>query len=195
MIIVGYSGHSYGIIECAIGCGIEISGYNDLEEKKFNPYHLKFITDSELISKKAKIFIAIGDNLRRREVFFKHRSQSQFEIKLIHKTAVVSSSASIENQVFISMGCVINAHSKIGFGSVINSGSIIEHQTQIGTFSHVAPGSTLCGNVIIGDNTLIGAGTVVLPNIKIGNNVIVGAGSIVLKDIPDNTVFIKKVHK
>ena len=195
MIIIGYSGHSYGIIECAIDNGVDISGYNDLSEKKFNPYHLKFITYSDLISIKAKIFISIGDNLKRREVFFKHQSQSQFEINLIHKTAVISSSATIENQVFVSMGCVLNAYSKIGFGSIINSGSIIEHQSQIGTFSHIAPGCTLCGNVTIGDNTLIGAGTVVLPNIKIGNNVIVGAGSIVLKDIPNNTVFIKKTHK
>jgi acetyltransferase-like isoleucine patch superfamily enzyme len=38
----------------------------------------------------------------------------------------------------------------------------------------------------------IGAGSVILPGVTIGENAIVGAGSVITKDVPDNTIAIRK---
>jgi len=44
----------------------------------------------------------------------------------------------------------------------------------------------------VGNNVWIGGNVVVLPGVKIGDNVVIGAGSVVNKDIPSNTVAVRK---
>ena len=40
IVIIGYSGHSYGCIEVAIKQGFSIVGYHDVLENISNPYNL-----------------------------------------------------------------------------------------------------------------------------------------------------------
>ena len=43
IVIIGYSGHSYGCLEIALNQGMSIIGYYDNEEKKINPFDLKYL--------------------------------------------------------------------------------------------------------------------------------------------------------
>ena len=43
IVLIGYSGHSYGCVEVAIKQGFSIVGYYDVLEKISNPYNLKYL--------------------------------------------------------------------------------------------------------------------------------------------------------
>lgn len=103
--------------------------------------------------------------------------------KIIDKTAIVSSSAIIEEGVFVGKGAIINAKTIIEKQCIINSGAIVEHDCKISEFVHLAPGATLSGGVYIGKRTHIGTNSTIIQNINVGNDVIVGAGSVIVKDI------------
>ena len=189
--LIGYSGHSYVVLESAIGNKWEPIGYYETNEKQINPFHLKYLGSEDQISGAAEkdrrsLFVAIGDNTTRALITGKLNG-NKF-INIVDRSANLSASSELQAGVYIGKGVNINALSKIGNGVIVNTAAVIEHECHIGDFVHLAPGCILCGNVIVGAKTFVGAGTVVRPGIRIGKSVIIGAGSVVVKDIPDNTV-------
>ena len=191
VVIIGYSGHSFGCIEVAINQECSIVGYHDLLEKVSNPYNLKYLGHEDNINSNNKPFIAIGDNIIRRKIYEKFKLDNIFlNTTLIHSDTIISKSSLIEEQTFISAGVIINPQVKIGVGCIINTGAIIEHDCSIGKFSHIAPGAVLAGNVSIGSGCMIGANSVIKQGVKVGDNVIIGAGAVVLKDVNSNTIFV-----
>ena len=190
IVLIGYSGHSYGCVEVAIKQGFSIVGYYDVLEKISNPYNLKYLGHEDNIDSNNKVFITLGDNSIRRKIYEKLRSNNIFlNTILIHSDTTISKSSLIEEQNFVSAGVIINPQVKIDVGCIINTGAIIEHDCYIGKFSHIAPGAVLAGNVSIGSGCFIGANAVIKQGVKVGDNVIIGAGAVVLKDINSNTVF------
>ena len=191
IVIIGYSGHSYGCVEVAIKQGFSIVGYHDVLEKVNNPYNLNYLGPEDNIDLNNKVFIAIGDNIIRKKIYEKLRSNNiSLNTTLIHSNTIISKSSLIEKQTFINAGVIINPQVKIGVGCIINTGSIVEHDCSIGKFSHIAPGAVLAGNVSIGSGCMIGANAVIKQGVKVGNNVIIGAGAVVLKDVNSNTIFV-----
>lgn len=190
LVIIGYSGHSYVCIETALLSGFEVVGYFDIEEKFMNPYNINYLgSENNLIKSDTNLFIAIGNNNLRHQVFEKLCLNNYFST-LIHPTCFISSTTSISSNVLISAGAIVNAHAKIGHGCIINTSSIIEHECDIDDFVHIAPGAVLAGNVKIGKRSFIGANAVVKQGLTIGEDVIVGAGSIIINDIPSNSTVV-----
>lgn len=186
--IIGYSGHSYVVIEAGIKAGINISAYSDIQEVSDNPYGLNYLgnenTDDFLGWGQGFGFIAgMGDNSIRRKVTELILSQNEKLISVIHPNTWVSDSAKIGSGTFISSGAQINAKGHIGKSVIINTGAVIEHECKIKDFVHVAPGAVLSGNVLVGQGSFIGANSVVKQGVTIGENVLIGAGSVVLEDI------------
>ena len=190
VVIIGYSGHSFGCIEVLINQGFSIIGYHDVLKKVINPYNLTYLGNEDHINSSNNPFIAIGDNNIRRKIYEKLKSNSIFlNTTLIHSDTIISKSSLIEAQTFVSAGVIINPQVKIDIGCIINTGAIIEHDCYIGKFSHIAPGAVLAGNVSIGRGCFVGANAVIKQGVKVGDNVIIGAGAVVLKDINSNNVF------
>ena len=192
MILIGYSGHSYVINGILKSIGLKVTGYCDNEEKKYNPFSLKYFQgETSEVGLKAltqeDFFIAIGNNKIRKAVYNNLAIRNLLLVNAIHATAVIDDSVNIApHGVMIAPNVSINALARIGIGAICNTYAVIEHECIIGDFAHVGPGAVLCGNVSIGENSFIGAKSVIRENISIGKNVIVGAGSVVVKDIPDN---------
>ncbi len=192
MILIGYSGHSYVINGILKSIGLKVTGYCDNEEKKYNPFSLKYFQgETSEVGLKAltqeDFFIAIGNNKIRKAVYNNLAIRNLLPVNAIHATAVIDDSVNIApHGVMIAPNVSINALARIGIGAICNTYSVIEHECIIGDFAHVGPGAVLCGNVSIGENSFIGAKSVIRENISIGKNVIVGAGSVVVKDLPDN---------
>ena len=194
MIIIGYSGHSYVVVDILKSIKKQVKSYCDSLEKIHNPFNFSYLgNENEAIDKlkQNEFFITIGDNNIREKVYLYLEKNNLLPINAIHNNTIISSSAIINpNGVMVSAGAIINALANIGKGVIINTGAIIEHECSIGDFAHIAPGAVLCGNVSVGKNSFIGAGSVIKQGIKIGNNVMVGAGAVVVKDVSDNsTVF------
>ena len=49
IILFGYSGHAYSVIDAVHSMDIEISGYLDFTEKSSNPYHLNYLGSEHTI--------------------------------------------------------------------------------------------------------------------------------------------------
>ena len=191
IVLIGYSGHSYGCIEVAINQEFSVIGYHDILEKLSNPCNLNYLGHEDMLDSKNNVFIAIGDNSIRRKIYDKLRIKNiSLNTTLIHPNTTISKSSLIEEQTFLSAGVIINAQVKIGVGCIINTGAIIEHECSIGQFSHIAPGAVLAGNVSIGSGCMVGANAVIKQGVKVGDNVIIGAGAVVLKDVNSESTHV-----
>lgn len=185
--IIGYSGHSFVVLDTVTDLGISCIGYYDDVNKIHNPYNLDYLgLEKDKISKHP-VFICIGDNRLRRNI--REKLEGVKTISLIDPTALVSKNASVsKDAVYIGRSAIINSNAHIQSGVILNTNSVVEHDCLISKYTHVAPSATICGNVRIGENTLVGANSTILPNITIGDNVVIGAGSVVTKDVLSNTI-------
>jgi sugar O-acyltransferase (sialic acid O-acetyltransferase NeuD family) len=190
LVILGYSGHAYVVIESALSTRQSITGYLDIAEKKENPFLLKYLGNDTVDAvierlKDQQVIFGIGDNATRNKLFERLSAKLTFA-NVIDKSANLSPTLQMGIGNFFSKNVSVNALSRIGNGVIINTGAIVEHECVVDDFVHIAPGAVVCGNVSVGTNSFIGANSVVKQGVRIGSNVVVGAGSVVVKDIADN---------
>ncbi len=180
--IYGMSGHGRVVADVALACGYTIAGWIDDSDTNDVPNWETF----ERSHTNSAIALGIGDNLSRSRITDKIILAGHSLPLLIHPSAIISPSASIEAGTVVMPLCVINANAVIAKGSIINSGAIIEHDCILGEYAHISPNVSLAGGVTIGDFTHIGIGSAILQKITVGQNTIVGAGSVVINNLPDN---------
>jgi sugar O-acyltransferase (sialic acid O-acetyltransferase NeuD family) len=190
--LIGYSGHAYVAFETFFSQGLIVSAYTDREEKKQNPFSLKYLGDEreEVVIEKLlqySFFVSIGDNNVREKVSSHLISRLGQPETAMHKTAIISRSAQVGYGSMFAPRIVVNPLAQIGNGVICNTGCIIEHECIIKDYAHIAPGAVLAGNVTVGERSFIGAGAVVKQGIIIGKNVVIGAGAVIIRDIEDNT--------
>jgi sugar O-acyltransferase (sialic acid O-acetyltransferase NeuD family) len=196
MIIIGYSGHSFGVCDAFASACVEVKGYCDTDEKQNNPYQLEYLGSEQSEAAIRRLtaedyFVSVGDNKIRAQISASLQKVLKKDPAVaIHQTACVSPKAKLAPGVLVSANAAINALADLGRGVIANTGCIIEHECIIGEFAHICPGTVLAGNVTIGANSFIGANSVVRQGVRIGSNVIVGAGAVVVSDIPDNVCVV-----
>lgn len=191
--IIGYSGHSFVILDSAFKSKLNCKGYYDRNKKELNPFNLDYLGLEADIVTNERIFITIGDNKIRRNIYEDLIKKDFITfLNIIDPTSSVSKFAFIKPDSSISIGVnsVINSLAKIEAGSIINTGAIIEHEVKIGKFSHVGPNAIICGDANIGENVFVGANAIVKQGVIIGDNSIIGAGSVVLNNIPANSTYV-----
>jgi sugar O-acyltransferase (sialic acid O-acetyltransferase NeuD family) len=193
VIIIGYSGHSYEIIETFLINKINVKGYCEPKEKTNNPFSIKYLgderkKDSKIFIENNSFFIAIGDNKKRSSISEYILKNKGILINAIHSSSSISSGSIMGKGNFIGRNSCINYESKLGDNIIINTASIIEHETIIESSVHIGPGAVICGGVKIKKESFIGANTVIKENLTIGQNVIIGAGSVVIRNVPDDSI-------
>jgi sugar O-acyltransferase (sialic acid O-acetyltransferase NeuD family) len=186
--LIGYSGHSYPIIEALNSNGSQFIGYFEKVENEANPYNLAFLGDENeyLFTDSDFVFVAIGNNIIRKKISEKIKKSVRL-FSIIDSKSIVRSEIN-QQGIIINAGAIVQPQCSIGDGVIINTGAMIEHQCTLGNYVHIAPGAVLAGNVQVGECTLIGINATILPGVKIGENCIVGAGSVVVKDVCDNSI-------
>ncbi len=194
IIIIGYSGHSYEVIESLIIDNYHIKGYCEPKEKKTNPFSIEYLGDEAQKNPKEFIqgesfFIAIGDNNKRQKISKYIINNSGELVNAIHPSSSISKGSKIGKGNFIGRNSSLNYNSILGDNIIINTSSVIEHDSLIENGVHVGPGAIICGGVHIKEQSFVGANSIIRENITIGKNVIIGAGSVVLSDIPDNSIY------
>jgi sugar O-acyltransferase (sialic acid O-acetyltransferase NeuD family) len=200
IVLIGYSGHAFVAADIFLSMGCIVAAYCDKEEKLLNPFSLKYLgqdSDAAVVKllKDYNYFISVGDNVIRRKIYERLITQSGEPVNAIHKSSVISPSATIGKGVFIAASTTINPLVKIGNGVICNTSCSIDHECVVGDFAHIAPGAVLCGNVLVGENSFVGANAVVKQGITIGKNVMIGAGAVIVKDIPDNSTIVGNPQK
>lgn len=191
--IIGYSGHSFVVLDTANEAGIVISHYCEREEKAYNPFQLKYLGDesSEYFDWDSvdNFIIGIGDNQIRKKManlVFLHNKQL---VTIIHPSAHISTLSEVGIGNFLAVNSTINAFAKVANNCILNTACVVEHECIISSHAHIGPGAILAGNVTIGESAFIGANSIIKQGVTIGENVVVGAGSVVLQNIPNNEIW------
>jgi UDP-perosamine 4-acetyltransferase len=130
----------------------------------------------------------VGNNAPRRRLFEKAVRHGLTPLSIIHKTAIVSPSASLGAGVQILAGSIVCAGTIIEDNVVVNTGSIVEHDSILRAHVHVSTGAILCGRVTVETCAHVGAGATVIQGLRIGVRATVGAGSVVTRNVPANAV-------
>lgn len=190
-VIIGYSGHSYVVLDAARESGLNVLAYTENKELSLNPYELEYLgleTDDNFRGwgKEYEFILGIGDNRIREKATQLIISKNESMRSVIHPSATIGSIVDIGAGTFIGAGAMINPFAKTGKSVIINTGAIVEHECQIGDYAHIAPGAVLAGNVNVGNRSFIGANAVIKEGVTIGKDVIIGAGTVVLKDFESN---------
>lgn len=191
--VVGYSGHSYVIIDILLNAGRMVTAYCDSSAKEKNPYHLNYLgTEMSVLDTlhEYDYFIGVGHNGIRRKVQEALVSILGQPINAIHPSAVISASVELKHGIMISANATLNPLVTLGTGVICNTSCSIDHECMVDDFAHVGPGAVLCGNVHVGAGTFVGANAVIKQGVTIGKNVTIGAGTVVIRDIPDNTIVV-----
>ena len=135
----------------------------------------------------ACVFAAVGDGSLRATWIDHARAGGAKVASVVHPSAVLADSVTIDAGVFIGPQAVINARASIGLGAIVNTAAVIEHDCEIGPFAHVAPGSVLTGGVRLGSHAFVGARAVIVPERIVGDGAFIAAGSVVTRNVGPST--------
>jgi acetyltransferase EpsM len=108
---------------------------------------------------------------------------------VVHATAWVSPTATVEPGAVVLAHAVVNSGAHVGRHAIVNSAAVVEHDVDVGAGSHVAPGAIVGGGTRIGGHAFIGLGARVRDHVEIGAGAVVGMGAVVVESIaPGATV-------
>ncbi len=199
LILLGGGGHCISCIDVIqTSTDYEIAGILDSEIIPGTLIaNLQVLGTDDLIPELAKIgykfLITVGQikSARIRENLYQKVKNAGGELPvIISSTALVSSSAKIEEGTIVMHRAILNAQSEIGKCVIVNTGAVIEHETKIGHFCHLSTTTTINGQVKIGNHCMIGSGTVINNNIHISSGVVLGSASVVIHDISLPGVYV-----
>jgi sugar O-acyltransferase (sialic acid O-acetyltransferase NeuD family) len=182
LLILGAGGHAAVVADTARSAGFEVVGHLDDDDgvERLGP-----IADLPKIVAAhggcLAVHAAVGCPTLRRE--WLEVAGELPAPPIVHASAVVSPSATLDEGVLVGPRAVVNARARLGRGVIVNSGAIVEHDCRLDAFCHAAPGSVICGGATIGAAALVGAGAVIVPNVTVGDEATLGAGAVVLDSI------------
>ena len=182
-IIVGAGGHAKVVLEGLKKSGAEVHGLLDNDKQTHGQKLDEFFVlgDDELLNDLDPSNFTLANGLG--NILHRKRVQEDLErvgwvfTGFVHPTASVSDSCTLERDVQVHAGTIIQADAVIGKSAIINTGSIVEHDCSVGDWAHIAPRATLCGGCIIQECVLVGAGAVLLPQVTVTEGTTIKANS------------------
>ena len=133
----------------------------------------------------ASVFIAVGDNAVRREIY--RRLRGHDFPALIDPSAQVSPTTEFRHGTFIACEAVVSVGTDIGKFVIINARAGVGHDSIVGDFSNLAPGVSLSGHTVIGEDVMMGTNSCTAPGMTVGDGATVVCGTPVLKNVAANT--------
>lgn len=139
-----------------------------------------------------KVFITIGDNDKRKEVFDDLCGEYYDSfINIVSPTATVLSDESLMGRgIFIGSNAFVGAKVKVSDNTIINTGAIVEHHSKIGRHVNIAPHATVNGICQVCDGCYLGSGSVVIQVITIVPDTLIGAGAVVVRSINEPGTYV-----
>ncbi|QTU83029.1 acetyltransferase [Carnobacteriaceae bacterium zg-C25] len=173
---------------------IEHSGYPILGKIKDVE---SFLNDQKIDA----VFITIGDNAKRKEIFdgLKEKYYDAL-INIISERSSVLTAESIQGRgIFVGFGAFIGSKVKINDNTVVNTGALIEHHTEISPHCNIAPNATINGTCHLGEQVYVGSGSIIIQVKNICDQVTIGAGAVVVNHITEKGTYVgvpaKKIIK
>lgn len=132
--------------------------------------------------------VAVGDNRARLRIAAELAEAGARFGTLVHPSAVVASSATVDGGSVVFAGAVVQSRAQIGAHVIVNSGAIVEHDCTIEDGASLSPGCCMGGRVHVGAGAFVGVGATLCPRVVVGAGAIVGAGAVVTADVPPDSL-------
>lgn len=188
--IIGAGGHAKCVYECFYLQGMAVTGFFDDDPTKLD---LELIDGKKVLGKPSDIekcneidaiFVAIGDNRRRMNMYTYFKEKGFMLPNALHREVYQSPFAVIGEGNFAMGRAVINPSSRIGNYCIINTSATVGHDCFLEDGVQIGPGVNLAGGSLLGEGVFVGIGAKVAPGVKIGSWTVIGAGAVVLEDVP-----------
>lgn len=205
LIILGAGGTAFDLIDIAIAMNkIErqwnILGYLDDNKELLGKtvYGFPVLGSIPLSEKYKDAYFAssIGDAYRpklRMIVRKKVPFDNERFASLIHPTAIISESATIEPGAVIYGNVTLSGKVHVGHDVFLCGNTFLGHECVIGNHCVLSVGDFLASDVQVGDCCYLGVGVMIRHQIEIGENCLIGMGTKVVKNVPPNTKLINKL--
>lgn len=138
-----------------------------------------------------QLVIAIGYNHMafRESLFEKYRGKIPFAV-IIHPSAIVDSSAIIEEGSILYPGCVIDMNAHIGRNVLLNACCVIAHDSSVGDHCFFSPSVSLAGFIKVGKKVNLGIGTIVIDSVQLCEGTKTGAGAVVISSTSEPGLYV-----
>jgi sugar O-acyltransferase (sialic acid O-acetyltransferase NeuD family) len=130
----------------------------------------------------ASVFIAIGNNKKRADMYKKLRGHDFPAI--IDPKAQISPTTDFQHGCFIGAGAVIQVGAELGKFVVVGSNAVVSHDATVGDFVNMGPGSVIASGVKVGDCVSFFANAATMPWITIGEGARITCGAGAKTDVP-----------
>ena len=101
----------------------------------------KIINLAKFKGKYDEVFCGIGNNRVRKELLQKAEELGFSIATIVHATAYVSPTATVEKGTIIEAKAIVNANSVIKSGCIISVGALVDHDVIVEEYSHVNTGA------------------------------------------------------
>ena len=174
-----------------------ILGFIDDDEKLSNTEingiqvlgNLNFLLNSIDIS--VNVFIPIGNNKTRVELFKKVMDKGFKTPNFIHKNTLIHNSVKTGKCVYILPGTQILPLTEINDFVLISMGVNIAHHTVIEQGCFFSQGSNIGASIKFKENVFCGIGATVMTGVNtVGKGSLIGAGAVIIKDVPDGATVV-----
>lgn len=194
LIIIGAGGYAKSILDSVDHMNFRMVGYID-DIKPVGDIHQGYPVLGNTIDciknyRDYVYFVAIGNNMKRRNWYLKLKERDLSLINVIDKSALVSRVSDIGEGSFIGKLAILNHGCSVGDNCVINTRALVEHGCQIHNHVNISTNATLNGDVICEEGCFVGSGTVVNGQLTIQKWSLVGSGSVVTKDVKERTTVV-----
>ncbi|RAU20252.1 carbonic anhydrase [Paramagnetospirillum kuznetsovii] len=200
LIILGGGGHAVcvidmirlqglyrpvGILDPALAVGAEVGGVPVLGDDS----QLERLRTEGL----AHATLGIGGDFRpdstlRRRIGTRAREAGFAFPPLIHPSATIAQSATLEDGCQILAGAVIAPGARLARDVALNHTAVADHDSGLGAGLFTGTGAILAGGAVAHGDVQIGAGATILPRVTLGRGCVVGAGAVVVRDVAPSTV-------
>lgn len=191
-IIIGAGGHARAVWASVNALkNTQVHAFIDIDFKEEGEKILgvDVIGGLESLEKFSKLdintYLAIGDNLKRKDVYFYLKDRKFNMPNLIHPSSIVCSSVLMGEANFVGPFAHVGPDVELGNANIVNTFANVEHQASLANFVHCAPGSIICGKSQILDEVFVGANSTIIQNLKIYQGTVIGAGAVINKDIEE----------
>jgi sugar O-acyltransferase (sialic acid O-acetyltransferase NeuD family) len=129
------------------------------------------------------VFISVGDNKKREEIFTKFNFDISSYTNIIHPKSYIDKHSKMGLGNYFGQFSNIGSEVEVGNFNIINTHANLEHEVKVGNFNHLAPSSCICGRSKLSNNIFIGCNSVVIEKINVAKNNYIGAGTVVIRSI------------
>ena len=191
MYLFGASTLSEIVMDVCAALGIPVEGFFDdfRDEGPFAGVEILGGLDKLLLDageyRSAGIFVTIGENRRREEIYTRLEKAGFFLPRIVHPAACVAQSAEIGPGNLVLGGGCVGTRTRLGKGNLVFPGVCLSHHNEVGDFNFFSPNAVVGGYTNIGDRCHVGMGSVIKPYIEVESGFTCEPMSLVNNEAPN----------